>query len=117
MPRAPKPETPATDRTWNRVDESISTTQQGINYVSLVSRDGLRVRLTVKSDSYEFQSLARAEVWSSTTMTWNEVWTLQYRQNPVATLKVHGTTPASTHMVAFRTVGSTLLNMVEKIVL
>lgn len=94
MPRAPKreiiptapPAKPAAR--WNVLDETF--TEAGDNNILLrvlYEVGGDRVRITVKSNSYDFQSEAYSEVWSKAMQQWNRVESLPFKQNPAACIK------------------------------
>lgn len=96
MPRAAKRETIPTAKPtaqWNLLDETF--TEAGDNNIllrALFEVGGERVRITVKSNSYDFQSEAYSEVWSRSMQQWNRVETLPHKQNRAATVKTYGST-------------------------
>ena len=62
-----------------KIDESVSKGQQDAIARRVLVLDGqFEVRLTVRSDSYDFQSYARAEVWNPVDLKWNIVHTIHF---------------------------------------
>lgn len=94
MPRAPKRETiptappakPAAQ--WKLLDESYTLVHDdNILLRALFEVGGERVRITVKSNHYAFQSEAYSEVWSRSMQQWNRVESIPCSQNQAATLQ------------------------------
>ena len=56
----------------------IAAGSQSVNFVELLSGWGQRLRISIKSDSYAFQSYARIEVWSAAELKWNLVAYVQH---------------------------------------
>src|SRR5690606_37301673 len=57
----------------NLLEETINQGSQDVTARRVLSLGDFKVRLTIKSDSYKFQSFARAEVWNPATLSWNHV--------------------------------------------
>lgn len=124
MPRTPKTNlavdaTPAATSgplTWETLIEDFNPSQRDIVYRTVCrTLDGTRIRVTVRSNSYDFQSLAMAEVWSPLTAAWNEVDVLPYRANHVATLTAPmGSIPVGA-MARFQAVSLILKNRASMI--
>lgn len=55
------------------IEETISRSEQDVNYLLIANLDGHKVRVMIRSNTYDFQSHAKAEVWSKTDMRWNPV--------------------------------------------
>lgn len=94
MPRAPKRETIPTAppakpvNEWKLLDESYTeVADSNILLRVLYEIAGERVRITVKSNSYDFQSEAYSEVWSKAMQQWNRVENIPFKQNQAACLK------------------------------
>lgn len=61
-----------------KLSSNISKNGQHVNMVYVCEVKGRKVRVRIQSDSYDFQSYARAEVWDGN--KWNEVATRPYSQ-------------------------------------
>ena len=60
------------------ISVEIGSGQQSVKYTELLT-DGVRkLRLSIKSDVYKFQSSALVEVWSPLDSKWNEVHSIHY---------------------------------------
>ena len=55
------------------IEETVSKGDQDVHYLLIGNMDGNKVRVMIRSNSYDFQSHAKAEVWSKTDMRWNPV--------------------------------------------
>lgn len=64
----------------NLLEETINQGRQDVTARRLLSMGDFKVRLTIKSDSYKFQSFARAEVWNPATLSWNQVHSIHYTE-------------------------------------
>lgn len=50
---------------------------QAATLTQIEERDGVKYRVYLKRDSYDFQSYGHVEVWSPTDLRWNRVHTLE----------------------------------------
>lgn len=64
----------------NLLEEAINQGRQDVTARRILSLGDFNVRLTIRSDSYQFQSFARAEVWSQATLSWNQVHSTHYAE-------------------------------------
>lgn len=55
----------------------IAKGRQSVNAQQIFSIGGAKIRVRIKSDAYDFQSYATAEVWSAESLSWNEVHSIQ----------------------------------------
>lgn len=62
------------------LEETINQGRQDVTARRLLTLGDFKVRLTIKSDSYKFQSFARAEVWNPATLSWNQVHSIHYAE-------------------------------------
>lgn len=62
------------------ISTSVSEGRQSVTSQDILLIDGHKIRLTIKSDSYDFQSSAVAEVWNGATLSWNRVHSIHYAQ-------------------------------------
>lgn len=62
------------------LEETVNAGRQDVIARRILSLGDFRVRLTIKSDSYQFQSFARAEVWNPATLSWNQVHSIHYSE-------------------------------------
>lgn len=60
------------------LDQTVSAGQQSVTATRVLDVGGKMLRFRVKSDSYDFQSYARAELWSRSDGKWNEVHSIPY---------------------------------------
>lgn len=67
----------ATTKTFKIMDKQVTMGRQDVTLTILATFGTDKVRFNLKSDSYVFQSYARAEVWSTSLMKWNEVASLR----------------------------------------
>lgn len=62
------------------LEETAWLRGQSVTARRLVVLGDSRVRLTVRSGEYKFQSFARADVWSPSTLTWNRVYEIPFEE-------------------------------------
>jgi hypothetical protein len=62
------------------LDQTISNGRQATTAVSILTIGTFKVRLTVKSDSYDFQCHAKAEVFNFDTLSWNHLYSIPFAQ-------------------------------------
>ena len=62
------------------LEETINEGRQDVTARRILSLGDFKVRLTIKSDSYKFQSFARAEVWNPATLSWNQDHSIHYAE-------------------------------------
>lgn len=66
----------------NVISETIFNGKQGTGtkriYDVSSPRGGFVIKVEVYSDNYDFQSYARAEVWSPVSLTWNPIHSIHY---------------------------------------
>lgn len=55
------------------LDGTIAKSGQATTFLYICSYGDLRVRFTIKSDSYDAQCVAHADVWSAAELKWNRV--------------------------------------------
>lgn len=55
------------------IESGLAQGGQSATFREILELDGFRIRLTVTSDSYAFQSRATSEVWSKAELRWNQV--------------------------------------------
>lgn len=60
-------------RTSKPIEDLISRGGQDITARRVFKIADHKVRITIKSDAYKFQSFARSEVWNPTELKWNQV--------------------------------------------
>jgi hypothetical protein len=60
------------------IDTTIGKGRQDIVYRELVMLTDKKVRIDIKSDSYDFQSHARVSVWNAAEDKWNQIDSLHY---------------------------------------
>lgn len=79
-----------TTKTTRRIlEESITRGRQSATHRRLLRVGSFTLRMTVKSDSYIFQSEAHAEVWSNAALTWNSVYGIPYAAMATPTGLMH----------------------------
>lgn len=57
---------------------TISPQRSSVQYSELLELGQFRCRIRIKSDDFDFQSHAVAEVWSEQTLSWNEAARIPY---------------------------------------
>lgn len=67
-------------RTSKPIEDLISRGGQDITARRVFKIGDLKVRITIKSDAYKFQSFARSEVWNPTELKWNQVHNIPHGQ-------------------------------------
>ena len=61
------------------IKEEYSLGQQSANFNQILEfPSGLRLKINIKSDSYDFQSHAKAEIFNPNTLSWNLVTNIPY---------------------------------------
>ena len=61
------------------IKEEYSLGQQSANFNQILEfPSGLRLKIHIKSDSYDFQSHAKAEIFNPNTLSWNLVTNIPY---------------------------------------
>lgn len=60
--------------------KSIGIGNQYVIYDELIllNESGLKIKVTIKSDAYQQQSYANADVWSESDLKWNKVFSIHY---------------------------------------
>lgn len=61
------------------ISTSVSEGRQSVTSQDIFAIGAHKIRLTIKSDSYDFQSSAVAEVWNGATLSWNRVHSIPYK--------------------------------------
>jgi hypothetical protein len=59
------------------IDVELSKGRQSLNYQEIVKIGDDKVRIRIKSDSYDFQSYARIEVWGNENK-WNNIHNIPF---------------------------------------
>jgi hypothetical protein len=60
--------------------KEMSLGQQDLIFTEIYSIDGYRVKISIRSDSYDFQSYAHAYVWKKESLEWSKVASIHYGQ-------------------------------------
>ena len=62
------------------IDETYSKGRQSTVAIKIVTIGTFKVRFTIKSDSYDFQSHAKAEIFNFETLSWNNLHHIPFAQ-------------------------------------
>lgn len=62
------------------IAKSVSPSQQSVTYAETLEVDGIKLRISIKSDSHDFQSHARIEAFSAVELKWNNIAFVHYSQ-------------------------------------
>ena len=95
------------------IEETINKNGQSLIAQQIFKLNDFKVRLTVKSDSYNFQSYARASVWNPSEMQWNHVHSINYDQMSTEPALAYAAFPVK--MLAFNYDMKELLKMTKTI--
>ena len=60
------------------LEKNINRGDQYVSYSELLTLKKFKVKLSIKSDSYDMQCYAKAYVWSKTDLRWNNVSFIHY---------------------------------------
>lgn len=60
-------------RKIQKIEDGLSSTNQAVTRTIIGKMDDFKVRLSIKSDSYQSQCHAVVSVWSTDQLSWNEV--------------------------------------------
>lgn len=72
---------PRTDTLSHLIDESVVAGRQSVSCQQIWAVNATtKLRLSIKSDSYDFQSYAKADLWNATSGQWNPVYQIHYSQ-------------------------------------
>lgn len=74
------------------ISKTYSKGQQSHNYQEILDIDGLKLRIRIKRDAYDFQSHAIIEAFSKTDAKWNQVHFIPY---PEIKMNISYVCPAS----------------------
>ena len=58
---------------FEELDVSISLDDSDVNFVALLAVAGHKVRLRIRSNSYDFQCYAYADAWSKSDLRWQNI--------------------------------------------
>jgi len=67
-----------TETTIKKVTEILNS--QAMGYTEIIKIGEEKIRITIKSDSYDFQSYARVKVWNAKDKKWNFVDSISYSE-------------------------------------
>jgi hypothetical protein len=73
----------------NVIDQSMNVGHQDVTLVTILSIEGKKIRITIKSDSIKKQCAAYSEVWSESNLCWNRVYNLHFSQMKTMSKLVH----------------------------
>lgn len=99
------------------MEETVNEGRQDVIARRILSLGDFKVRLTIKSDSYQFQSFARAEVWNPATLSWNQVHSLHYTEMTTPEGLCHYPNKSGLKITHFTRDFDRLLTMVKQIIL
>lgn len=99
------------------LEETINLGRVDVTARRILSLGDFKVRLTIKSDSCQFQSFARAEVWSPATLSWNQVYSIHYSEMATREGLCHLPNKQGLKIDNFILDFNRLLTMVKKIIL
>jgi len=57
----------------NTIHKEVSAGRQSVNYKEILMLDEMKLRIRIKSDSYDFQCFARVSVWSEENLRWEQI--------------------------------------------
>jgi hypothetical protein len=77
------------------ISKVYSKGQQSHNYLEVLSLDGLKLRISIKRDAYDFQSHARIEAFSKGEAKWNFIHAIPYAEIQMKTSYVAVASEAS----------------------
>jgi hypothetical protein len=93
------------------IESTMTTERQGIKVICLYNVSNFKVKLAIYLDHYDFQSYAKAYVWSQNDLTWNFVYEIPYSLMKTK----RDLTPNREDSVSFGSDEATLLSGVKKI--
>ena len=99
------------------LEETINEGRQDVTARRVLSLGDFKVRLTIKSDSYQFQSFARAEVWNPATLSWNQVHSIHYAEMATPEGLCYHPNKSGLKITHFTRDFDRLLTMVKQIIL
>ena len=99
------------------LEETINEGRQDVTARRVLSLGDFKVRLTIKSDSYQFQSFARAEVWNPATLSWNQVHSIHYAEMATPEGLCYHPNKSGLNITHFTRDFDRLLTMVKQIIL
>ncbi|AFN39616.1 hypothetical protein MP1412_45 [Pseudomonas phage MP1412] len=108
---------PKTAPKTNLLEETINQGRQDVTARRVLSLGDFKVRLTIKSDSYKFQSFARAEVWNPATLSWNQVHSIHYAEMATPEGLCYHPNKSGLKITHFTRDFDRLLTMVKQIIL
>lgn len=99
------------------IEQSISRGRQDVTARRILRVGPHKVRLTVKSDSYDFQCFARAEVWNPADLKWNQVHSIHYAEMATPEGLCYHPNKSGLKITHFTRDFDRLLTMVKQIIL
>lgn len=99
------------------LEETINEGRQDVTARRILSLGDFKVRLTIKSDSYKFQSFASAEVWNPATMSWSQVHSIHYAEMATPEGLYYHPNKSGLKITPFTRDFDRLLTMVKQIIL
>lgn len=107
---------PVTAKNYPLISEEIGTGSQNLNFERIFKIGENKLRISIKSDSYDFQSYARIEIYNPNDYKWNVLHSIHYSKMQTASklyYKHHrnGTIPVS----EFQKDIDTLIKVAEQI--
>ena len=81
------------------IKDEYSRGTQSVNYVKIIENaEGTKIKIDIKSDSYDFQSYARVSAFSPTDLKWNTISSIAFSEMKTPAqlyYKIGGKSPAS----------------------
>ena len=69
-----------TKHVMESIDVKVSKGRQDLRYLEILKMGGKKFRISIRSDSYDFQCHAKISIWNSDKDEWNLVYSIPYSE-------------------------------------